>query len=216
MLQRALLPWLTIGSGAIVLLALFVLRGSGEPVLIGTMLGGSPAPDFTLTDHRGKPVSLSDFRGKVIALTFIYTDCPDVCPITVKNLSAANEQLPEEKRDDVALIAITVDPKRDTQAALRAFSERHGLVENPNWYALRGDAATLERIWHAYGIYPGTRLATPVQEHTTPALGTPVPGGGQGHTDAIYLIDPEGRERVLMRSYIEVDSLVHNLRVLAD
>lgn len=216
-LQRWFLLTLVVGSIVMALLAFFILPGRREPALAGTELDGRPAPEFILTDYRGETVSLSDLRGKVVVLTFIYTNCPDVCPVIAQNLRAAYEQLSEEKRDDVALVVITLDPERDTPEALRAFSERHGLAENPNWYALRGDSATLERVWHAYGVYPGTNSATPAHEQTTArSLGSPVSGGGEGHTDAVYLIDPEGRERVLMRSYIGVDSLVHNLRVLAD
>lgn len=212
-----LLPLLAVGSILITLLSLFVLRDSGEPELIGTDLGGSPAPDFTLTDYRGQAIRLSDFRGKVVVLTFIYTSCPDVCPILARNLSAAYEQLSDENRDDVVLVAITVDPEQDTPEALRAFSAQHGLADNPAWYALRGDSANLERVWHAYGIYPGTDPATPAHEHSAEqSPEATAPGGGEGHTDAIYLIDPEGRERVLMRSSIDPDSLTYNLEILAN
>ncbi len=211
--QRYLLPAVAVGAAVIALFALVMLRGSGAPALAGTELNGSPAPDFTLTDYRGQTVSLSDFRGKVVVLTFIYTQCPDVCPVIARNLQTAYEQLPAETRDDVALIAITLDPERDTPQALEEFSERHGLSENPSWYALRGNPATLEQVWQAYGIYPGrtTNPATPAH-----GRGTPVPGGGEGHTDAIYVIDPDGRQRVLMRAYLEPASVAHNIEALAD
>lgn len=193
-LQRGLLPLLAIGSGIVLLLVGVTLRSTGEEPLIGTALNGNPAPDFTLTDYRGEQVSLSDFRGTVVALTFIYTDCPDVCPATAGNLRAAYEQLPEETREAVTLVAITVDPERDTAEALQAFSRQHGLADNPHWYALHGEATTLERVWQAYGIYPGTTATSSAHEHSANASSTAlVPGGGEGHTDAIYLVDPEGR-----------------------
>ena len=200
-------------AGVVAVVALFMLRSGDAPALAGTELDGRPAPDFTLTDYRGQTVSLSDFRGKVVVLTFIYTECPDVCPVIARNLQTAYEQLPEGLRDDVALVAITVDPERDTPQALREFSERYGLAENPNWYALRGEPAALERVWQAYGIYPGTNSATPVHEHRE---GTPAAGGGEGHTDAVFVIDPDGRQRVLMRAYLEPASVAHNIEVLAD
>jgi protein SCO1/2 len=212
---RNALPLLIIGSVMVVLLGLVVLRHGTEPAQIGTSLGGSAAPDFTLTDYRGQTVSLSDFRGKVIVLTFIYTNCPDVCPAIARNLRAAYEQLPKDKRDDVALVAVTIDPSRDTSAALLAFSEHHDLAGIANWYALRGDPATLEQVWRVYGIYPGMESATPVLEHhsgSSPQAS--VLGGGMGHTDAIYLIDPEGRERVLMRSSTDPASLAQNIEAL--
>ena len=210
--RRYLLVAIAAASLVVALFALVMLRSSGEPPLIGTPLDGRAAPDFTLTDYRGEPVSLRDLRGKVVVLTFIYTHCPDVCPVTARNLHAAYEQLSEEKRERVALIAITVDPERDTPEALRAFSERHNLAENPSWYALRGDPATLARVWQAYGVHPGTSPATPTHEHSA---GSPAKaGGGQGHTDAVYLIDTEGRQRVLMRSYSDPASLAQNIEAL--
>ena len=208
--QRYLLPMVAVGALVVALFALVMLRSSGEPALAGTELDGRPAPGFTLTDYRGQTVSLSDFRGKVVVLTFVYTNCSDVCPVIARNLQTAYEQLPEERQDDVAIIAITVDPERDTPHALQVFSERHGLDDNPSWYALRGDPGTLEQVWQAYGIYPGAMLATP-----THGAGTPEASGGQGHTDAIFVIDPDGRQRALLRGYFEPAAVAHNIEALA-
>lgn len=191
---------------------LFALRaiGGGEAALIGTDLDKRPAPDFTLTDHRGETVRLSDFRGNAVVLTFIYTRCPDICPIVTENLRIAYETLPEETRDDVALLAVTLDPARDTRQALQAFTARHRLTDNPNWFALRGDPAVLAQVWRDYGVYPGTSPATPGSASAS------TPGGGEGHTDAIYLIDPEGRQRVFMRSTATPQEIAANLTTLLD
>ena len=182
--------------------------GGGEPALIGTDLGQTPAPDFTLTDHRGQTVRLSDFRGKGVVLTFVYTNCPDVCPITVENLRVAYELLSEEERDRVALVAVTLDPVRDTRAALQEFTAAHRLTDNPNWFALRGEPTALQRVWRDYGIYPGTTSATPAGTDAAMA------GGGVGHTDGIYFIDREGRERVFMRSSATPREIAANLAAL--
>lgn len=215
--RRFLLPLLAVGGVTIALLTLLTFRGSGQTVLIGTSLDGNSAPDFTLIDYRDQTISLSDFRGQVVVLTFIYTNCTDVCPVLADNLREAYAQLPENVRDNVALIAITVDPERDTSKALRAFSVQHGLADNPHWYALRGDPVTLERVWKSYGIYPGRSGGTPVPQGRTDVLPEiSVLESGEGHTDAIYLVDPEGRERVLMRSYIDPDSLAHNVKALVN
>lgn len=200
-------------SLVLALFALVMLRSSGEPALIGTEIDGRAAPNFSLIDQRGQTVSLGDFRGQVVVLTFIYTQCADVCPVIARNLQSAYEQLPEEQRENVALIAITLDPERDTPAALREFSERHGLADNSNWHALRGDPVALAPVWQAYGVYPGMNLATPMHAHDE---GTPARGGGEGHTDAVFVIDPDGRQRVLMRAYIEPASVVHNIQALVD
>ncbi len=177
--------------------------GDDEHALTGTVLNQQPSPDFTLTDHRGQTVSLAGFEGKVVALTFIFTNCPDVCPLTAENLRAAYELLDEETRDDVALVAVTVDPERDDAEALAAFSDRHRLGDNPNWYALNGDHAVLEAVWSDYGIDPGAMLNREGDDHYLLA-----------HTDAVYVIDAEGRQRVLMRSDLDPAALAANLEAL--
>ncbi len=217
-LRLYLLPPLAVGGMLLALFAVLVVRSGGKPSLVGTDLGKRPAPNFMLIDQRGQTVRLSDLSGKAVALTFIYTNCPDVCPATARSFRAAHEQLPPELRDEVAFVAVALDPARDTQAALQAFSAQHGLADNPNWYALRGDPATLDAVWRTYGIYPGTSpTATPVHRHdSVRESASPLPGGGIGHTDAVYLIDPDGRERVLMRAYVDPGVLAANLKALVD
>jgi protein SCO1/2 len=201
---------------AVAVLIVAVLAGrqfrEEEPTLIGTELTGEAAPDFRLTDHRGETVQLSDFRGKAVALTFIFTNCTDVCLLTALNMGAAYDLLPEDRRDEVAFLAITVDPARDTQDVLQAFSEKFGLAENPSWFALWGDGASLVPVWENYGVNPGTESATPDAHEGDHHESEP--GGGTGHTDAIYLIDPEGRERVFMRSSGSPEDMAANLLAL--
>lgn len=218
-----LLPLFAVTSVVLVLFVVLAVRGSGEVTLVGTDLDKQAAPDFTLTDQRGQTVSLSDFRGKAVVLTFIYTNCPDVCPAIARNLGTTYELLREETQDDVVLIAVTLDPTRDTQAALQEFSALHGLADNPNWYALRGEREVLEPVWQAYGIYAGEQPApgTPHHDQASPETtrsetSTPVSDYGQGHTDAIYVIDPEGRQRVFLRSGIDPSALAANLEALVE
>lgn len=222
-LRGYLLPVFAVGAVVFALIATLAIRGSGEAALVGTDLGKQPAPDFRLTDQRGQPVSLSDFRGKAVVLTFLYTNCPDVCPAIARNLDTAYEMLREETQDNVVLIAVTLDPVRDTRAALQEFSERNGLADNPNWYALRGERAALERVWQTYGVYPGKQPAPGTPHHdenranveiARSDTGTPLTDYGQGHTDAIYVIDPEGRQRVFLRSGIDPGTLAANLETL--
>lgn len=142
-----------------------------------------------------------------MALTFIYTHCPDICPLVAENLRVALEFLPESSREDAALLAVTLDPARDTRPALQTFTATHRLADTPNWFALRGDEATLGQVWRDYGIFPG-RSAAPADG------GTPVAGGVEGHTDAIYLIDPQGRERVFLRSSASPQVIASNLAAL--
>jgi protein SCO1/2 len=205
--RRVILP---IGLFAVVVAAMaafFLARAvNGDEPLTGTDLGKTPAPDFSLTDQRGDTVRLGDLRGKAIVLTFIYTHCPDVCPLTAENLRATDALLPAAERDRVELLAVTVDPDRDTNAALEAFSAEHRLADNPRWHALRGDRSTLAAVWAAYAIDPGAMRA----------MATPEGAVTLAHTDAVYVIDPQGRERVLLHSNLSPPALAHDLARLLD
>src|SRR4029077_10929143 len=87
--------------------------------LQGTDLGSTAAPDFHLTDQLGKPIALSQFRGEPVVLTFLYTHCPDVCPITAETLHTTQAQLGKDAAR-VTMLAVSVDPKGDTQTAVQA------------------------------------------------------------------------------------------------
>ncbi len=101
----------------------------------GTDLGGVPAPDFRLTDQFGKPVSLSQFRGKPVVLTFLYTHCPDVCPLIAEQLHSVMLDLGKDAQR-VGVLAVSVEPKRDTVAAALTFSQAHHMTTY--WHFLVG------------------------------------------------------------------------------
>jgi protein SCO1/2 len=164
------------------------------PTFAGTELDAIDAPDFTLTDGlTGRAVTLSAHRGQVVALTFLFTTCPDVCPLTASRFRAAQDQL-QGDASRVTFIAVSVDPDRDTPEAVRVFSAAHRLTSN--WYYLVGGRAQLAPVWAAYGIG--------VQAGSTAVT----------HNDAVYLIDRRGRERVLLHSEDLATDLVNDLRVL--
>lgn len=177
--------------------ALLVLAVACTPVatLVGTDLGTSPAPDFTLIDGiSGRSLRIGDQSGKIIALTFLYTRCPDVCPLTAETLRQAQKQLSASDADQVLFVAVTVDPEHDTPAAVQAFAAAHGLERN--FAYLIGPGSSLRAVWISYGI----RV---VADPTNP-----------GHSDAIYLIDRKGRERAVVHSDIGATDLLTDLRIL--
>src|SRR5712692_7361094 len=102
-------------------------RWSSSHRLVGTSLGGVEAPGFTLTNQDGQRVSLADFRGKPVVLTFLYTHCPDVCPIIADKLHSATDKLGAD-RSKVAIVAITTDPTHDDRLSIERFSEQHGMT----------------------------------------------------------------------------------------
>jgi protein SCO1/2 len=179
----------------LVLLAVLVATCSAPARLVGTELGAAPAPEFTLTDARtGQPLALSTLRGSVVALAFLYTRCPDTCPLTAEQFREAQKALgPEAER--VRFVAVSVDPLGDTPESIRTFSADHRL--DKHWHYLIGERNRLEAVWALYGVGAfsnGTDLVS--------------------HNDAIFLIDARGRERVLVHTGTPLDDLTNNLRLL--
>jgi protein SCO1/2 len=118
--------------------------------LAGTPIGpGTSATDFALTDQNGRTVRLSDERGKPVLVTFLYTHCPDVCPLIAQNLNTALRNLGAD-RSRVSVLGVSVDPRNDTPAAVRKFVAEHRLL--PEFRYLTGTAAELGPVWQAYNV----------------------------------------------------------------
>jgi protein SCO1/2 len=144
------------------------------------------APDFALVDQDEQPVRLSALRGHVVVLTFLYTSCPDICPLTAHKLAATVERLPPAQQRVVTVLAVTVDPERDTPARLRQYLEANGLSGRLTF--LTGDHSVLEQVWASYGI--GV---------TKQPLADNSPVYTVGHISVTYVIDKDGRQRLLVR-----------------
>jgi cytochrome oxidase Cu insertion factor (SCO1/SenC/PrrC family) len=127
------------------------LPGAEKQVpLVGTVLPNPmPALDFTLTDQNGAPFRMADTRGKVVVMTFIYTHCGDTCPFIAVKVRAARTLLGNDV-DQVAFVAVTTDPKRDTVPLLAAYSRALGLSQG--WHFLTGTAEAVRAVWHDYGV----------------------------------------------------------------
>ncbi len=138
-----------------------------------------PAPDFTLMDTSGHPVSLSELRGNVVLLSFIYTSCPSACPLLTARMSALWKRLTRNGAvgQQVRLLSITVDPARDSAAALEGYAKRFK-ADPARWNFLREERQKLEPVLTAYDEW--TR---------------PQPDGEIDHPARLYLIDRRGRVR---------------------
>jgi protein SCO1/2 len=151
------------------------------------------APEIALRDQDGKLFKLSSLRGKAVYLTFVYSHCPDVCPLMLQALGAAKRGLKDSS--SMQIIAVSVDPKGDTPAAVKSFLKKRLLTGKVRW--LLGTRAELRPVWLKYNI-----LAKSVPE--TPAI--------IEHVSLIYGIDARGRIRVgypaspLKTSWIEHDA----------
>ena len=181
---------------ALALVCVFVMSACGEDRLFGTELEKNMAPDFTLTDGvTGASVTLSSLRKNTVALAFLYTRCPDVCPLTAGQFRAAQRALGGDAAK-VVFVAVSVDPEGDTPAAVREFSDLHDLRDR--WYYLIGQRPQLEAVWSLYGIGSFASSGARAVEHN----------------DAIYLIDGRGRERAIVHSSDPTSWLLDDLRAL--
>ncbi|WP_439599958.1 SCO family protein [Devosia sp.] len=114
------------------------------------------APDFTLIDASGRTVNLADFRGKVVVLNFIYTNCGDVCPLHSQLIAQLQSLINiSPMKDDVAFISVTTDPSNDQGAVLTAYGEAQGL-DPSNWTFLTSPADqsedTTRKVAKTYGL----------------------------------------------------------------
>jgi protein SCO1/2 len=111
-----------------------------------------PAPDFALTTTEGGRLALSDLRGKVVAVTFIYATCTDTCPLLTDKMAGMQKRLGRDFGSKVRFVSITVDPERDTPPILAQYARNHGA--NPaGWAFLTGAPAEVAEVGRRYGIY---------------------------------------------------------------
>lgn len=181
--------------------------------LVGFALAGCGAssPDriddlsdvsFELTNQNGEPVTFpDDFAGQAVVVGYVYTNCPDICPMVTANM----QQLRKEVRapDDVAFVTITFDPRRDTPERLRAYRDAYGL-DDTDWQFLTGDPETIRDLMERLDVR--VELSRGSYEDDDYLI---------DHTDQISLIDPQ--ERVLFHyggSMTPVDILEEDLQTI--
>jgi protein SCO1/2 len=151
-------------------------------------------PDFALRDQNGHLLRLSAQRGKVVVLTFLYTHCPDLCPLTAVHIDEAVSRLGAQRKG-VTVLAVSVDPKGDTPASVRRFVRSHRL--GPEFHYLTASRRVLAPLWRKYDV-------------------TSVKVGGEDpdHTLYVLLLDRAGKTRVLFDATATATAIAHDLRLL--
>ncbi len=124
----------------------------------------APAPDFALTSQDGLPVALGDYRGKVVAITFIFTSCTDTCPMLTAMMAHVQDKFGPAFGTEVAFVSITVDPERDTPEILKQYAQDFG-ANLAGWAFLTGDPAAISDVARRYGLF-ATKTATGDVDHT--------------------------------------------------
>ena len=180
-----------------------MLAGCGEKTAAAPtfqsvdITGATFGRDFALTDHTGKPRTLADFKGKVVVMFFGFTQCPDVCPTTMAEMSAVMKELGPQA-DQVQVLFVTVDPERDTQELLSqyvpAFDQR--------FLGLYGTPAQTAAVAKEFKVF-----YSKVEGKT--------PGSYSiDHTAASYIFDRNGKVRLLVRHGQGPAPIVHDIKQL--
>ena len=136
----------------VVLLATARLTGGEAAGADETLPRIGPAPEFTLTNQDGQRAALSALRGKVVAITFIYTTCADTCPLLTAKMAGLQGRLGGDFGPRVQFLSITVDPARDTPEVLKRYAEGHG-AQGAGWAFLTGTPSEIQVVAKHYGVY---------------------------------------------------------------
>ncbi len=179
----------------------------------------APAAPFRLTDQDGRAVTLESYRGTPVLLFFGYTQCPDICPLTLDKLARAIRDAGEKARD-TRVVLVTVDPARDTPAVLKKYVARFG----PRVSGLTGESAALAEAWRGYGAYvnpepapaPAAAHGGHGSEHAGHGPASDAPKAPQvAHSGVVYGIDREGNLQVVISDRATVEQARDDVRTLS-
>jgi cytochrome oxidase Cu insertion factor (SCO1/SenC/PrrC family) len=171
------------------------MQGANNPELDpGSPLGGAPAPDIRLENQFGQRMALSQFRGKAVVLAFVDSECTTVCPLTTVSMVAAKELL-GAAGSHVQLLGVDANPQATSVADVMAYSRAHAMVNQ--WDFLTGTLPQLQATWRAYHI------AVQIQQ------------GMIDHTPALFVIDPQGRERTVYLTQMNYASITQAAQIIA-
>ncbi len=156
----------------------YVLQQDRTGSYQGVELSGE-APDFQLTDQNGSLINLSDFRGKVVVLTFMDSTCKDTCPLTAAQFRQAYRQFDQNEVSQIAFIGVNVNTVANQVSDVAEITKTWHLEEIPSWHFLTGSRDELEVVWKDYGV----------------AVSPSADGAEIMHTPGVFLIDPAGQKR---------------------
>jgi protein SCO1 len=166
-----------------------VEHAKDSPFRGGSMPPGIHAPEFTLTDQNGKRVSMAEYRGKPVVVTYLYTHCKETCPLQAQMIRGALDDLGH----DIPALAISVDPFQDTPASARAFNRKAKMTGRLRW--VLGQRRQLQPLYRGFAIQPQLRDSE--------------------HQAYITLVDRKGLQRVAVAiNQTSPEDLAHDIRVL--
>jgi protein SCO1/2 len=158
----------------------------------------TPAPALALRNYLGKEVNLASYRGKAVLVTFLYTNCPDICPLITSNLRVAQNLMGAKVASKVQIIAVSVDPKGDTPKAVASFLARHEMTGRMQY--LVGSAHEHARVWKARGV--GSEADAQQPQFVN-------------HSGLIYGITASGKRTTLYSPSFKPADVAHDVPLLA-
>ncbi|MBA3808081.1 MAG: SCO family protein [Solirubrobacterales bacterium] len=164
----------------------------------GTLTPVRAAPPLALRNYLGQPVNIASYKGKAVLVTFIYTHCPDVCPLITSNLRLAQNLMGAATRAKAEIIAVSVDPRGDTKKAISTFLSRHEMTGRMQY--LVGSTHELAAVWKAWGV--GSE-----RDAKQPAF--------INHSGLIYGITGSGKRLTIYASSFRPSDIAHDVPLLA-
>jgi protein SCO1/2 len=159
-----------------------------------------PAPDFTLSTEDGDELRLSDLKGKVLLVTFIFTTCSGSCPATTHRMAQVQEALERRgllKDDRVRLLSITLDPERDTPEVLQRYMRLYD-IKPKSWTFLTGEPAQVGATVKAWGMWA-----------------RPAANGQLDHPSRVFLVDPQQRIREIYNlAFLKAPWVIEDIEAL--
>ncbi|UYG01019.1 MULTISPECIES: SCO family protein [unclassified Halomonas] len=183
------------------LLAVALLAGCSDEEFRTTDIEEIMPPlQFSLTNDDGEPARAEEYRGKTTLVYFGYTQCPDVCPLTLARFASIFNELDDDERDDVQMLLISVDPNRDTPEVLKRYTDAFG----PEFTGLTGDKEEIDALTNRY------RIAYSFEE--------PNERGDYivNHSSAVFAFNDEGQPRFLVRDPHSNQDVLADLRRVID
>lgn len=178
-------------------LALAACDAGGPKFKSTDITGAAFGKEFALTGHDGKPRTLADFRGKAVVLSFGFAHCPDICPTTLADMAGAMTALGADAAR-VQVLFVTLDPERDTAEVLAKYVSAF----NPAFLGLYGGPEATQRVAKEFKVFYEKRAGS-------------TPGSySLDHSAQSYVLDPDGRLRLLVRHDRISADLAEDLRTL--
>jgi protein SCO1 len=164
----------------------------------GVLTPAAQAPALSLHDYLGQPVNLAADRGKAVLVTFLYTHCPDVCPLIASNLRVAQNLMGAKTASKVQIIAVSVDPKGDTPKAIAHFLAQHEMTGRMQY--LVGSAHELASVWKTWGVGSERDVQNPAFVN---------------HSGLIYGITGTGKRLTIYAANFQPSDIAHDVPLLA-